>query len=149
MNYRLLITPAILISFLSASCSLIGSGGSRELRMTGSPDVPGAQGTATVSTTDDGNTKIDLVVKHLAPPENVNPGATVYVVWVTDIEWGAEPHNLGALKVDSDLNGKITAVTNMRSFELYVTAEPSQSSTIPTGSAVLKTNVAMSSVNEN
>ena len=148
MNLRLLTTPAILISIFSVACSLMGSGG-RELRMTSSPDVPGAQGVATVTTTDDGNTKIDLVVKHLAPPESVNSGATVYVVWVTDVESGAEAHNLGALKVDRDLNGKITAVTNMRSFELYVTAEPSQSTTMPTGSAVLKTNVAMSSVNEN
>ena len=148
MNLRLLTTPAILISIFSVACSLIGSGG-RELQMTSSPDVPGAQGVATVTTTDDGNTKIDLVVKHLAPPESVNSGATVYVVWVTDVESGAEAHNLGALKVDHDLNGKITAVTNMRSFELYVTAEPSQSSTMPTGNAVLKTNVAMKSVNEN
>jgi len=142
-------TAATLISVLSASCSLMGSGASRELRMTGSPDVPGAEGTATVSTTDDGNTKIDLVVKHLAPPENVNAGATVYVVWVTDSEYGAEPHNLGALKVDSDLNGRITAVTNMRSFELFVTAEPSQSTTMPTGTPLLKTNVVMESINEN
>jgi len=48
MNLRLLTTPAILISIFSVACSLIGSGG-RELRMTSSPDVPGAQGMIVLS----------------------------------------------------------------------------------------------------
>ena len=147
MNYRTLMTVAAVLGFLSMSCSF-GSGGSRELRMTASPDVPAAEGRATVSTTDNGNTKIDLVVKHLAPPENVNPGATVFVVWARGSEKYADPQNLGALKVDSKLNGNISAATNLRSFDLFVTAEPSQATTSPTGRTLLQTNVVMKSVNE-
>jgi len=151
MHFRTLMTAATLLSILSVSCSTIGigSGGSRELLMTASPDVPGAEGRAKVSTTDNGNTKIELVVKHLAPPENVDPGATVYVVWARGSENYAEPQNLGALKVDSNLNGNISAATNLRSFDLFVTAEPSQSTTRPTGRMLLETNVVMKSVNEN
>jgi len=149
MNQRSLVSAIILLGSLSMSCA----SGSRDLHLSGSPDVPGAQGVAKVSTTDDGNTKIDLVVQHLAPPEDINSGATVYIVWVhkNDVgsEISAEPQNLGALKVDSDLNGKMTGITNLRSFELYVTAEPSQSTTTPTGPSLLKTNVVMESVNEN
>ena len=147
MNYRSCTLAIVLLGTLSMSC-LFG-GGSRNLHLTGSPDVPGAQGTAEVSTTDDGNTKIDLVVQHLAPPEDINAGSTVYVVWVQGIAVGAEPQNLGALKVDDKLNGSMTAVTNLRSFDLYVTAESSQATTTPTGRSLLRTNVLMESVNEN
>lgn len=117
--------------------------------MTASPEVPAADGRAKVSTTDNGNTKIELVVKHLASPENVDAGATVYVVWARDSENYAEPRNLGALKVDSNRSGNISVATNLRSFDLFVTAEPSQSTTRPTGRTLLKTNVVMKSVNEN
>jgi hypothetical protein len=144
MNHRSLISAIILVGALAMSCA----SGSRNLVLTGSPDVPGAKGTAKVSSTDDGNTKIDLAVQHLAPPEDINSGATVYVVWVQGGDVGAEPHNLGALKVDSDLNGSMTAVTNLRSFDLYVTAEPSQATTTPTGKTLLRTNVLMKSLNE-
>ena len=146
MNHRSFTSAIILLGALSMSCLF---GGSKDLHLTGSPDVPGAQGTAKVSTTDDGNTKIDLVVKHLAPPEDANTGATVYVVWVQGNDVGAAPQNLGALKVDSKLNGSMTAVTNLRSFDLYVTAETSQANTAPTGRSLLRTNVLMESVNEN
>ena len=39
---------------------------------------------------------------------------------------GAEAQNLGALKVDKNLNGKITAVTAMPSFDLFITCEETQ-----------------------
>lgn len=147
MNHRVIVTAA-LAGILSLSCSML-SGGTRELRLTGDPDVPGAEGTVKVSTTDNGNTKIDLVVKHLAQPEQVYTDATAYVVWVQNTRTSADAQSLGALKVDSDLNGSITAVTSLRSFDLYVTAEPSPSSTAPTGKALLRTNVVMESVNKN
>jgi hypothetical protein len=150
MNHRVLGTAALagILSMSCLSCSMF-SGGGRELRLTGNPDVPGAEGKAKVSTTDNGNTKIDLVVKHLAPPEQVSSGATAYVVWVQNTQRSEYAQNLGALKVDSDLNGSITAVTSLRSFDLYITAEPSPSTTAPTGKALLRTNVVMESVNEN
>lgn len=147
MNHRVFVTAA-LAGVLSMSCSMF-SGGTRELRLTGNPDVPGAEGAVKLSTTDNGNTKIDLVVKHLAPPEQVYSDATAYVVWVQNAQMRADAQNMGALKVDKDLNGSITAVTSLRAFDLYVTAEPSPASTTPTGKALLRTNVVMESVNKN
>ena len=145
MNYRSSMSAVVLLGTLSMSCF----GGSKDLRMTASPDAPGAQGTAKVTTTNDGNTQIDLDVQHLAPPEDMNAGSTVYVVWVQGNAADATPQNLGALRVDDKLNGKMTAVTNLRTFELYLTAESSQATTTPTGRSLLKTTVAMESVNEN
>lgn len=136
--HRFMIAMLIVTVLAALSCA-----GPRRLRLTSSPDIPAAQSTVKVSTTDNGNTKIDLVVEHLASPERVNPGATVYVVWARGNEAGAQPVNLGALKVDDDLKGGISAVTPLRSFELYITAEPSQMNTTPTGKTLLYTTVAM------
>lgn len=136
MNTR--IAMALVLMFALSACA-----GPRQLRLTASPDIPAAQGSVKVSTTDNGNTKVDLSVTHLAAPERVNPGATVYVVWVRGSEPGAQQQSLGALKVDSKLNGSITAVTPLRSFDLYITAEPSALGTVPTGKTLLNTTVAM------
>lgn len=139
----------LLAGVLSLSCSsMMGNKDSRELQLTGSPSLTSAEGTAKVSTTDDGNTQIDLDVKHLAPPEKVNTGATAFVVWVKDANSETDPHNLGALKVDKDLHGSMQAVTSLRSFDLYVTAEPSATINQPSGEQLLRTNVEMKSINE-
>jgi outer membrane PBP1 activator LpoA protein len=139
----------ILAGVLSLSCSsFMGNKESRELQLTGSPSLSSAQGTAKVSTTDDGNTQIDLDVKHLSPPEKVNAGATAFVVWVKDANTETNAHNLGALKVDENLNGSMKAITSLRSFDLYVTAEPNATTDAPSGEQLLRTNVEMKSLNE-
>ena len=137
-THRFMFMTLIAVGIAAFSCA-----GSRELRLTASPDIPGAQGTATVSATDDSNTKVVVTVEHLASPERVAPGATVYMVWVRGNESGALPQSLGALRVDDHLKGSISAMTALREFELYITAEPSQTSTEPTGKTVLSTTVAM------
>jgi len=137
-THRFMIVALIAVGIAAFSCA-----GSRVLNLTASPDIPGAQGTATISATDDANTKIDLTVEHLASPERVAPGTTVYIVWVRGNESGALPQSLGALRVDDHLKGRISGMTALRDFELYITAEPSQMSTAPTGKTVLSTTVAM------
>lgn len=137
-THRFMIVMLIAIGFTAFSCA-----GPRELRLTSSPDIPAAQGIATISATDDANTKIDLTVEHLASPERVAPGTTVYIVWVLGNDTGAQPQSLGALRVNDDLKGSISAMTPLRAFDLYITAEPSQASTVPTGKTLLSTTVAM------
>ena len=137
-THRFMIATLIVTGLATWSCA-----GSNQLRLTSSPDIPGAQSTAKVSTTDNGNTQIDLVVEHLASPDRVDPGATTYIVWVRGNEAEAQSQNLGALKVDENEKGSISATTPLRSFNLYITAEASQLSTTPTGKTLLYTTVAM------
>ena len=137
-THRFMIAMLIATGLAAWSCA-----GPNQLQLTSSPDIPGAQSTAKVSTTDNGNTQIDLIVEHLASPERIDQDATVYVVWVRANQADAQPQNLGAIKVDDDLKGSISATTPLRSFDLYITAESSQLNTAPKGKTVLYTTVAM------
>jgi hypothetical protein len=139
MKHRLTATlTVVLLALTNASCF-----GPRTIQLTASSEIPAAQSSAKVSTTDNGNTKIDLSVQHLALPGRVSPGSTVYVVWVRGDQSDARAQNLGALKVSSDLSGTLSAVTPLKSFELFVTPEPTQSVSEPSGRRMLYTTVNM------
>jgi hypothetical protein len=96
-----------------------------------SPEIPAAEGTARLRATRNGNTEIKLSVKHLAPPARITAGAGVFVVWARGLAPGAAAQNLGALRVDKNLNGKLTATTPMTSFDLFITCEESQTTPTP------------------
>jgi hypothetical protein len=89
--------------------------------MVSGPGVPASQGTVKISKTENGNTKLELHVKHLAPPFKVAPDATVYVVWLQPKD-GAKL-NIGALVLKDDLEGKLETVTPHRHFQISVTPE--------------------------
>ncbi|MFO0679169.1 MAG: hypothetical protein U0169_21760 [Polyangiaceae bacterium] len=110
--------------------------------MSTSPGVPGAEGTVVPSRSDQGNTEVELTVKHLPPPEKIASGAKVFVVWVQPADGKASPNNVGALKVDEDHKGKLKTMTPFKSFNLFVTPEDSGEATAPSGQKVLWTSVS-------
>ena len=100
-------------------------------------EIPAAAGQVKLKHTKNGNVEIKLTVKHLAPAGRITPGANVFVVWARGLEPGAEAQNLGALKTDKNLNGKLTAGTAMSSFDLFITCEQSQTATFPASPELL------------
>jgi hypothetical protein len=111
-----------------------------------SPKVPAAEGTVSVQDGDNGNYKVALNVKHMAPPDKVATGASSYVVWLRPLasdnqNQAQTAQNMGALTVNNDLEGNLTTVTPYRQFDLFVTAEPAPNSTAPTGEQLLSTTV--------
>lgn len=108
-----------------------------KLPLGSSPQTPAAEGTANMRLTDNGNVEIKLSVKHLAPPGRITAGANVFVVWVRGLEAGAAAQNLGALKVDKNLNGKLRATTALSSFDLFMTCEQAQTVTVPSAPELL------------
>jgi len=115
----------------------------KEYRMVGSSSVPAATGTVKVDKDkDNGNTKLDIKVDHLAKPSSLSPPATTYVVWVRPRD--GEAVKQGALGVDNDLKGELKVVTTSKEFDLFVTAEQSETVTSPSGTEVLKTHVSVS-----
>ncbi len=117
--------------------------GSKSIPLSIDPGIPAAQGQLKVGTTENGNTKIELSVEHLAPPDRIASDATVYVVWVRSREGAAQPVNLGGLMVDSKLKGELVTVTPLRNFLLFVTPESSRIVTTPTGKVLINAGIDM------
>jgi hypothetical protein len=103
----------------------------KTLPLTGSSQIPAAEGTARLHKTKNGNVEIKLTIKHLAPPQRIVPGSNVFMVWVRGLAPEAQAQNLGALRVNKNLTAKITAITALPSFDLFITCEPSQTVTTP------------------
>jgi hypothetical protein len=119
-----------------AGVGLVACGGNTaQLRR--STATPAAEAQVRSETTDDGNTKLSLEVEHLAPPDRVAADSSVYVVWAVPRTGDRRPQNLGALKVDKNLKGKIETVTPLTDFDVMVTPEGSASVEGPTHEAVL------------
>jgi hypothetical protein len=135
MKIKHVLTLAAL-GFLLLGCA----SGPKTVRMTTSNDVPGAQGTIKSSRGQNGNTALEVEVKHLAAPERVEAGATTYIVWGRALGQGMS-QNLGALRVDSDLRGTLKTVTPMRSFDVFITAEASPTVMSPTNTQLLMVSV--------
>jgi hypothetical protein len=88
-----------------------------------------SEGTVRVSDGDNGNTKVSIRVKHLAPPSKVAVDSTVYVVWIQPRE--GDRQNVGALTLNKDLEGSLETLTPHRRFMISVTPEPNGQVTEP------------------
>lgn len=132
MNSRLML--AALAATAMTGCALFGG----RVELSTSPAMPAAEGSARFSTTKNDNTSIVLSVKHLAHPDKLTPPASSYVVW-TKANKDAAAQSIGALKVDSNLDGSLLAETPLHSFSLFITAEGSGQVQQPTGAPLLWT----------
>lgn len=121
-----------------AGCGWFSS--KQKVPLVAAPNVPGAEGTVTVSKDKNNNTELDIAVKHLAEPSKLGEGNTVYVAWAEPLE-GGEPVRLGALAVNKDLEGEAKAVTTLTKLRVFVTAESSPEVTRPGKDVVLRTEV--------
>ncbi|MBW4057205.1 MAG: hypothetical protein HIU83_17835 [Proteobacteria bacterium] len=101
--------------------------------------VPAASGITKLTTDANNNTIVELKVQHLAPPQNLDPPKSVYVVWVETSD--NQKFNLGQLKLDKNLNGELTGTTPFKEFRLIVTAEDFAAITQPSTSVILTTEV--------
>ena len=103
-----------------------------------SPSVPSAEGTVTFRKLDSDDTGIDLRVRRLAEPAQLNPPGYTYVAWLQPTREDP-PQNIGALSLDRELAGELRTVTPLRRFEIFVTAEAASDAAQPTGERLLWT----------
>ncbi len=123
------IASIVALTLTMAAC------GPSVVALTAGPKTPAAAGQVSYEVSDNDNVKFTVDVKHLAAPDKVMGGATTYVVWV---KAGDKPaQNVGALKVDEELSGRLETVTPNRSFEVFVTPETEVSAASPSGERVL------------
>jgi hypothetical protein len=112
----------------------------KEYHMTSGPGVPAAMGTVKVQKDkDNGNIKLEIKVTHLARPSSLTPSANNYLVWIRPN--GADALKQGAIGVDKNLSGELTLETVAKDFDLLITAEQSNSVTVPSSVEVLRTHV--------
>lgn len=118
------------------------SSGGKTYHMTADKSVPAANGTVRAKVgKDNGNTQLEIKVKNLARPTSLTPSANVYVVWARPRNGDAEKE--GVIRVDNNLSGELKATTTLKDFEIFITAEQSESVSAPSGTEILRANVSI------
>lgn len=113
----------------------------KEYHMTSAVGVPGASGIVKVQKNrDNGNTKVDIKVNHLARPSSLTPSANDYLVWIRPNS--GEAFKQGAIGVDKNLSGELKLETVSKDFDVFITAEQSNSVTFPSSVEVLSAHVS-------
>ncbi|HKV94340.1 MAG TPA: hypothetical protein VJW20_17460 [Candidatus Angelobacter sp.] len=128
------ITLFLLFSFLFAVTAW-----GREDRLVNTGTAPAAEGKVTTDTDRNGNTSVEVEVKHMATPQSLTPAKQDYLVWVQGR--GQSPELLGALRVNSDLEGSLKATTPLKEFDILITAEDTMKPETPSSMVVLRGNI--------
>ena len=126
--------------FLLFSFLLAVTAWGREDRLVNTGAAPAAEGKVTTDNDRNGNTHVDVQVKHMATPQSLTPAKQTYLVWVQPR--GKDPELLGALRVNEDLEGSLKATTPYKDFEIFVTAEENMRPESPSSMVILKGSVA-------
>lgn len=124
-----------------------GCGGPLHYAMRGSEHATGADATLDARIDrDQSRTRLDARVTNLAPPDRIQPGATVFVVW--ERRNASQPWaRLGTLNYDpTSRAGEVLDVNVAEtSFDLQVTAESTAQAGSPSNSAVFTQTVGAAS----
>jgi hypothetical protein len=125
------VTLFLLFTFLLAAAAW-----GREDRLTNTGVAPAAEGKIITDKDRNGNTGIEIHVKHMATPHSLTPPRESYLVWVQPR--GKDPELLGALRVNENLEGSLKAATTHKDFEVLITAEDSMKPDTPSSTVILK-----------
>jgi hypothetical protein len=112
----------------------------KKFPLVASPSVPSTGGHVETGKDDNGNTKVKVEVEHLAPPANLTPPKTVYVVWFQE-RGATSPTVQGQLRPDKKQRAKFESVTPMKTFDIVITAETEPQPTKPSEAEVLRASV--------
>jgi hypothetical protein len=113
----------------------LAAGCSTKEDLTASAIAPAAKGEVKVNEDRQDNSEVTVKVQHLAPPEKFYPGATNYTVWIQPS--GSDTfQNVGALKVDDDLEGEYKTTVPYKDFRVLVTPEMGNMAQAPTGPTI-------------
>ncbi len=138
LTKSLLIVPIVALS----ACVHTGMGrAAEEVKLsTASDGIPAARGDVRTGDAANGNTAVTVQVQHLAEPDRVADGATTYVVWAQP-QGSDTAQNIGALKVDNNLNGTLSTEVPFDAFKITITAESAPTVTEPNGHQLLSADV--------
>jgi hypothetical protein len=121
----------LLFSFLFAAIAW-----GREDRLNNTGAAPAAEGKVITDNDRNGNTGVEVHVKHMATPQSLTPAKQTYLVWIQ--ARGKDPELLGALRVNEGLEGSLKAATPYKEFEIFITAEDNLKPEAPSSMVILK-----------
>jgi hypothetical protein len=123
--------------FLAAlSIMLVITAWAKEDKLVNTGSAPAAQGKINTSKDRNGNTEVEIQVKHMATPQSLTPPKQSYMVWVQP--HGKDAELLGALRVNSDLGGSLKSSTTYKDFDVLITAEDEAKPATPSSTVILK-----------
>jgi hypothetical protein len=122
------------------SLALTGCASNKQ-NMESSNIVPGAQGTVSAKSAENDNTELTIKVKHLAPAQKVSTNASNYIVWIQP-EGSRNFQNVGALRVNDNLEGSQTTTIPYKRFKVLVTPELGAMAQSPTGPTIFEKQVS-------
>lgn len=129
----------VCLSFGGAVLFSLGCSSVTTRHMHGSDIAPAAEANLKMDTVANNNTSLNLNVKHLAPPSRLSGDATTYVVWLNPTVGDMDVYqNMGALRVDKNLEANFETVIPHRNFNLIITAEKSALGNKPTGKKIME-----------
>jgi hypothetical protein len=116
---------ALLALFASASCNPPA-----DYALVGSAFVPAAHGDVHIERIDKQQILVVIAMDHLPSPAEVEPGMTHFVVWFNAV--GEYPALQGTLEYDPETRtGRASIPTDMREFDVQITAERTETPTEP------------------
>ena len=123
-------------------CLILISSCSKKLTFSNSAIVPAAQGSIKINKDNNENYAVDLVVRHLSPPDRLVESKNLYVVWANTRHNGVR--NMGQLKsshgfFSKELKGNLKTVTTFEPISFFITAEQAADIQYPEGQVVLTT----------
>lgn len=137
-THRLLSTLAVVFAFALTGC------GASSYQLQPTDLTPSSTGTVEIEDADENeNYKVDLEVDHMAPPKNLGPSLSTYIVWLDPAE-SAQTIKIGQLKIgEESRKADMEFTTPYDDFELMVTAETNRSVGSPSDKVVLRQRVAI------
>ena len=97
-----MIRRVVLTSLLAISLAGLTACGPLKYAVQATAKAPGADGTVIADVhADQGQTRVDLKLEHLPPPDRLEPGMTSFVAWYRRDD-KAPWVRMGALKYDAD-----------------------------------------------
>ncbi len=106
-----------------------------------SDNLPAASGKVVTEKWDGRTRNVEVEVSHLAPADRVASGANTYVVWFKPAQQDAPAQNMGTIRPDQNLSGKLKTTTSFVDFDVFVTPESAANVTSPSQKEVLSAQV--------
>ena len=118
------------VFIVGVALTVVGCNPPADYALVGGAFVPSAHGDIRIEKIDKQQRVLTITMDHLPPPDSIEPGLTHYVVWFSVV--GELPVAKGTLDYDASKRiGVATIPTDMRQFDVQITAEQSENPVRP------------------